>query len=260
MVHAESNGQRRFYKDRTARHGRRMKPQKRISIIIPVLDEGDRIGSTLDALGGLAGVGDTEILIVDGHPDKTTIRTLPAGPVQKIAAPRGRGVQMHAGARASSGKALLFLHADTRLEPDALLRVSEVLRDSKIAGGAFDLGIDASGVAFRLIERGASFRSRLTRIPYGDQAIFLRRAVYFRLGGFRPMPLMEDVDLMRRLKKSGGRIRFAPGRAWTSPRRWKREGILYCTLRNYALVLLYHMGVSPERLARHYRLHGSAAK
>ena len=230
-----------------------MMSTERISIVIPVLEEADQIGATLDALSAAAGIEDAEILVVDGHPEKTTIRVLPEGPVRGIRGPRGRGAQMHAGAKAASGTVLLFLHADTRLEADALLRIQAVVRDPGIAGGAFDLGIDTPGAVYRVIEWGASLRSRLTRVPYGDQALFFRKSAYFRIGGFRPIPLMEDVDLMRRLKKSGEKIRFISRRVWTSPRRWQQEGILYCTLRNYALIFLYYLGASPEQLARYYR-------
>ena len=225
----------------------------RISIIIPVFEEADRIDQTLRSLSAVAGAGSAEVIVVDGHPEQTTIRRMNGFAVSGIGAPRGRGAQMHAGAVQSSGSVLLFLHADTRLEPDGLDRVKAVLQDPAVSGGAFNLGIDTPGIAYRLIERGASFRSRVTRVPYGDQAVFLRREVYFHLGGFRAFPLMEDVDLMRRLKKGGGRIRFAGRRAWTSPRRWRQEGIVYCTLRNYALILLYSIGVPPEKLLRYYR-------
>ncbi len=233
-----------------------MASSDRISIIIPVYEETGRISRALGALSHAAGIEDAEIIVVDGHGHRTTLRVLPHGSVRGICAPRGRGAQMHAGALAATGSTLLFLHVDTRLPAGALLQIRTALQDPMIDGGAFDLGIDAAGAAFRLIERGASLRSRMTRIPYGDQAVFLKREAYFRLGGFRPLPLMEDVDLMRRLKRSGGRIRFFRQRVRTSARRWRREGILFCTLRNYALIGLYYLGVSPERLARHYPVNG----
>jgi rSAM/selenodomain-associated transferase 2 len=226
---------------------------ERISIVIPVYEEARRIRRTLDGLCELTGFQEAEVVVVDGHPDRTTIRALAGGAVRAIGGPRGRGAQMHTGAMACHGSVILFLHADTRLESDALLWIKATLRDGAVAGGAFDLGIDAPGAGFRIIEAGASIRSRLTRIPYGDQALFLRKAAYRKIGGFRPLPLMEDVDLMRRLKKSGGKVRFIPRKAWTSPRRWQKEGLLYCTLRNYALILFYYLGVSPERLSRYYR-------
>lgn len=230
-----------------------MRPWDRISIIIPAFEEADRIQETLDRLGPMAGIENAEVVVVDGHPEKTTLRAIAGGFARGICGPRGRGAQMHAGVLACSGSILLFLHADTRLPPDGLLRLKVVLQDPGIDGGAFDLGIDAPGVAYRLIEKGASFRSRLTRVPYGDQALFLRRNAYFQIGGFRPIPLMEDVDLMRRLKRAGKKIRFVRQPVWTSARRWQREGILFCTLRNYALIILYYLGVSPDRLCRYYR-------
>jgi len=230
-----------------------MKPSDRISVIIPAYEEADRMKETLDGLGQVAGIEEAEIIVVDGHPEKSTIRSLPEGPFRGICGPRGRGAQMHAGATACCGTAMLFLHADTRLQADAMNRIKEVLRDPAVAGGAFDLGIDAPGAAYRLIESGASFRSRLTRVPYGDQALFFRRSVYFRLGGFRPIPLMEDVDLMRRLKRAGEKIRIIRQPVRTSARRWQTEGILFCTFRNYALIVLYLLGVSPGRLSRYYR-------
>ncbi len=230
-----------------------MRLRDRISIIIPVYEEAGRIQEALERLGRVAGIEDTEMIVVDGHPEKTTIQAFADGAVRKICSPRGRGAQMHAGALACSGSILLFLHADTRLPPDGLFRLREVLQDPGIDGGAFDLGIDASGAAYRFIEKGASLRSRLTRIPYGDQALFLRRSTYFQIGGFRPIPLMEDVDLMRRLKRAGKKIGFIRPPVLTSARRWQHEGILFCTLRNYALIVLYYLGVSAERLSRYYR-------
>ncbi len=120
------------------------------------------------------------------------------------------------------------------------------------AGGAFDLGIESNGLALRLIARAASLRSRLTRVPYGDQALFISRDYLQRIGSYREMPLMEDVDLMRRIKRDGGRIFIIPERVLTSGRRWAREGVLRCTLRNWTIMLLYLGGVSPRKLARWY--------
>jgi rSAM/selenodomain-associated transferase 2 len=164
-------------------------------------------------------------------------------------------MQLNRGAGAASGEILIFLHADTQLPPDALIRIGEALRYQTLAGGAFDLAIDSSRPVFRLIEQAASIRTRLTRIPYGDQAIFLRRAWFRSLGGFRNLPIMEDVDLMRRLKQAGGRIAILPERAVTSARRWEQEGIVTATLRNWFLVTLFLFGIDAGRLVRWYRPH-----
>jgi rSAM/selenodomain-associated transferase 2 len=223
------------------------------SIIIPVLNEEARISEAIGRVRSLDRGGDAEIIVVDGDPAGATLRTIPDGSVRKLLSRPGRGTQLNRGAEAASGEILVFLHADTKLPPDALIRIGQALRDRTLAGGAFDLAIDSPRPVFRLIERAASLRTRLTRIPYGDQAIFLRRVRYRSLGGYRDLSIMEDVDLMRRLKHSGGRIAILPERAVTSARRWEQEGILTTTLRNWFLVTLFLFGVDAGRLVRWYR-------
>jgi rSAM/selenodomain-associated transferase 2 len=159
---------------------------------------------------------------------------------------------MNEGVRAAGGDILVFLHADTELPANAFRSISSIMLKGRFAGGAFDLAIDARGLIFRVIEWVTSNRSRLTRIPYGDQAIFLGRDSFMRIGGYRDIPLMEDVDLMRRLKARGDRIFIIREKVKTSARRWEREGVLRCTARNWAIMLLYLLGVRPERLARWY--------
>jgi rSAM/selenodomain-associated transferase 2 len=223
------------------------------SIIIPVLHENTVIRETIGRIGSLARGREAEIIIVDGDPAGGTLRTIPDGSVRKLLSKPGRGAQLDRGAGAASGEILIFLHADTKLPPDALIRIGDALRDGTLAGGAFELAIDSPRPVFRLIERAASIRTRLTRIPYGDQAIFLRRSRYRSLGGFRDLPIMEDVDLMRRLKQAGERIAILPERAVTSARRWEREGVVTATLRNWLLVTLFLCGVDAGRLVRWYR-------
>jgi len=226
-----------------------------VSIIIPVLNEEARIAETIDHIRSLADGKAAEIIVVDGDPAGGTLRAIPDGACRKLLSEPGRGRQLNRGGGAASGEILLFLHADTKLPPDALVSIGEALRDPTPAGGAFDLAIDSPRRAFRLIERVASLRTRLTRIPYGDQAIFLRSSWFRSLGGYRDIPIMEDVDLMRRLKRSGGRIAILPERVVTSARRWEQEGILTTTLRNWSLVTLFLLGVDAGRLARWYRPH-----
>jgi hypothetical protein len=124
---------------------------------------------------------------------------------------------------------------------------------SGYVGGAFDLGIKSNKLIFRLIGKLASWRSRLNRIPFGDQAIFIRREYFNRMGGYKEIPIMEDAELMRRIKKSGNQIWIFPERVMTSPRRWEKEGVIYCTLRNWTLQVLYFLGVSPDKLATFYK-------
>jgi rSAM/selenodomain-associated transferase 2 len=227
------------------------------SIIIPVLYESTCIGGAVGRVRALKGGQDAEVIVVDGDPEGRTLRALPEGGVRKLLGPMGRGRQLNRGAQEASGDVLIFLHADTALPPEAFGRIGEVLRDGSVVGGAFDLQIDSPRPVFRPIERAASLRSRLTRIPYGDQAIFLRRERFLALGGFRELPIMEDVDLMRRLKRAGGRIEILEECAVTSARRWETEGPLFTTLRNWTLVTLFLLGVEAERLARWYRPHRS---
>jgi len=225
----------------------------RLSVIIPVLNEAHIINRTLLHLQNARHALAFEVILVDGDPSGATLDTVADKAVQKIKAPRGRGAQMHRGAQLAAGDVLLFMHADTVLGEEALRQVLAACRRKDIDGGAFSLGIDSGRCVFRLIEKAVSIRSRLTKIPYGDQAIFLKKAIYHQLGGFRDIPLMEDVDLMRRLKKAGGRTVLLPEKTLTSPRRWQNEGIVRCTLRNWLLIGLYLGGVSPQRLARFYR-------
>ncbi|GBC62764.1 hypothetical protein DENIS_3741 [Desulfonema ishimotonii] len=224
-----------------------------ITIIIPALNEAHTINQTLAHLFNHSDDGDYEVLVADGSPACTTLKAIRYEGVKKIVSAPGRGRQMNAGARCASGDILLFLHADTLLPRNGLRQVAGVCRSDAVAGGAFDLSVDSPHRAFRLIEKTASLRSRITRIPYGDQAIFLKREIFFRLGGYREIPLMEDVDLMRRVRASRRKIVLLTDTVRTSARRWEKEGICCGTLRNWALVTLYLTGVSPERLARFYR-------
>jgi rSAM/selenodomain-associated transferase 2 len=223
-----------------------------ISIIIPVLNEQDTLRSTLSSLAALEGFEHAEVLVVDGDPNGSSVYDIPSEKMIALISPKGRGIQMNAGAEKAAGEILLFLHADTRLPDNALLRILESRTDKALAGGAFDLGIVAAHPFFRVIEKTASLRSRMTRLPYGDQALFIRRNWFAIIGGFKPIPVMEDLDLMKRLKQAGGRIQIFPDRVGTSARRWEKEGMLSCTLRNWMLLCLYHAGVSPEKLAALY--------
>jgi len=223
------------------------------SFIIPVYRENQQINPLLDHLQRLPDSTNAEIIVVDGDPSESTLTEISKPGIRKITSRNGRGNQLNAGAYRASGDALIFLHADTRLPQNALAKIAEILKDEKIIGGAFDLGIDSSRFAFRVIEKIASLRSRLTRIPYGDQAIFIRRNYFQALGGFKDIPIMEDVELMRRIKWRRGKIMILKDKVKTSPRRWEAEGVVFCTLRNWFLITLYLLGFRPETLARFYR-------
>jgi rSAM/selenodomain-associated transferase 2 len=224
-----------------------------ISVIIPVLHEAERINRVIEHVSGLSQGSDVEIIVADGDLAGTTINVISNRDVIKVVSGRGRGRQMNVGVTASKGEVLLFLHVDTQLPPDGLEKVDAVMKSGRYAGGAFDLGIDSGRTCLRIIELAASIRSRLTRIPYGDQAIFVARDIFSAIGGFRDFPIMEDVELMRSIRKSGRRIIIIPRKVRTSPRRWEREGVVYCTARNWLLVALYLLGVRPDTLARLYK-------
>jgi rSAM/selenodomain-associated transferase 2 len=224
-----------------------------ISVIIPVFHEAAIINTTIQRILKTDFPGNLEIIVVDGAREGETCRALKAANVKKLFSEKGRGRQMNRGALGADGEVLLFLHADTRIGGGGLSAIHSAVQQDHCAAGAFDLRIDAKGPAYRLIEGVASLRTRTTRVPYGDQAIFVRRDVFERVGGYPEIPLMEDVELMRRIKKTGGAIRILNEKATTSARRWQQEGLLYTTLRNWTLVTLYLFGVSAERLARYYK-------
>ena len=168
-----------------------------------------------------------------------------------ILSPAGRARQMNAGASAASGDVLLFLHADTCL-PDGFDRhVHHVLAQPGVAAGAFELRIDDSRPHVRIIERIANLRSRRFQMPYGDQAIFLKAELFRDVGGFSDIPILEDVDLIRRVRRRG-RIALAPAAASTSARRWKNIGVWKTTLINQWVMAAYFLGVSPARIAHWY--------
>jgi len=224
------------------------------SIVVPVFHEAENINDLIVHLRHLGPEEECEIIIVDGAPEKDTLRLIPDEGVVKISSEKGRATQMNAGASVAKGEILIFLHADTELPQNALKRIEAFVNTKEYVGGAFDLGIKSDKIILKVIAFLASLRSRLNRIPYGDQAIFIRKKYFDQIGGYKEIPLMEDVDLMRRVKRSGKKIRIFPDRTITSCRRWEKEGVIYCTLRNYALQLLYFLGVSPQKLVDWYKI------
>jgi rSAM/selenodomain-associated transferase 2 len=237
-----------------------LKPSKRrdpmdytFSIIVPVWNEVSTINETINHISTLSYEGDVEVIVVDAGPHGETLRAIQSDRARKIISEKGRSVQMNTGVTHAGGDILLFLHADTRLPHRALQSISLTMSEKDIVAGAFDLGIQSHRPVFRVIEHAASIRSRITRIPYGDQAIFVRREYFESMGGFKEIPLMEDVEFMRRIKRAGHRIYIIPERVKTSPRRWEKEGVLFCTLRNWTLISLYLLGIPPEKLIKFYR-------
>ncbi len=223
-----------------------------ISVIIPVFNEQKRINQAIDALYAQKFDGKIEIIVVDGHQKATTLDQITDQTVVQVTSVKGRGNQMNAGVRHATGRILLFLHCDTRLPDNAFAAVCKALSRKTVAAGAFDLAINGTGRAFRIVEKTASLRSRLTRIPYGDQAIFIQTSCFLEMGGYADLPIMEDVDLMLRLKKQHVKIHILDLCVLTSARRWQQEGLVSCTLRNWAILTLFFCGVRPQTLVRFY--------
>jgi rSAM/selenodomain-associated transferase 2/rSAM/selenodomain-associated transferase 1 len=223
--------------------------QRWISVIVPALDEADRIGATLAAIPSQ---DDVEVIVVDGGSSDGTPRLAEAAGARVVSAAPPRARQMNLGAAAASGVIYLFLHADTLLPNGFADRVRRACADPSVAAGAFELAIDSTRRGVRAVERMANLRSRRLSLPYGDQAIFVDALRFWEQGGFPLIPIMEDYALVRRLARIG-RIALVDQPVVTSGRRWEHLGIARTTLINQAIILAYHLGVEPEVLARWYR-------
>jgi len=223
----------------------------RISVIIPSLNE---VGYVARAVASAWRAGAKEVLVADGGSHDATQRLAAAAGAIVVNSPPGRAIQQNAAARLATGDVLLFLHADNWLAPEAGDQVRAALAGSGRVHGAFRQRIEAEDCIYRWLERGNAERVRWRGLPYGDQAIFIRRAAFEAAGGWPAVPLMEDVILMQTLRRQAWPL-LLPGPVHVSPRRWQRHGILRQTLRNWSLLLAFNLGVSPERLAAQYRRH-----
>ncbi len=217
-----------------------------LTIVIPVLNAAASLGPCLAALEG-----DDEIVIVDGGSSDDSLGIANRSGVRVVPARRGRGVQLHTGAQAARGEWLLFLHADTQLGGGWRAAVASHVATAPDRAGYFDLRLDDPAWQARVIERGVSLRVRSLGLPYGDQGLLMSRRLYDEVGGFRPLALMEDVDLVRRIGPR--RLRRLSATALTSAERWRRDGWIRRTGRNLACLALYFGGMAPPQLARFYR-------
>lgn len=229
-----------------------MPTQWTFSIVIPVLHESKIINTLLDSLKQFQNDESVEIIVVDGSPTQDTLRVISDKNVRKYSCPQGRGRQMNEGAAHATGEILVFLHADTFLPPNAFSLIKKTLDHERYVGGAFTLGIQSQNSLLKIIASLSTLRSRLTRAPYGDQVIFLRKTFFDALGGYRDIPLMEDVELMRRVRKNHGEIFILSTPVITSDRRWTQEGLLYATVRDLIIIFLYWCNFPAEKLARFY--------
>jgi rSAM/selenodomain-associated transferase 2/rSAM/selenodomain-associated transferase 1 len=219
-----------------------------LSVIIPALDEEAHIEETILN----AQSPDAEVIVVDGGSGDSTVKRAERAGAAVLRGPRGRALQQNAGAAAASGSVLLFLHADTLLPKDYVTQVFETLMDRRVALGAFRFRTDLDRPLMRGIEFTTHIRSRYLRLPYGDQALFLRKSHFQAAGGFPEMPIAEDLVFVRRVSKLG-RVGIAPADAITSARRWKEVGLLRTTLINQVILAGFALGISPKTLARLYR-------
>ena len=221
-----------------------------ISIIVPVLNEGPTLATTLAPLATTP----YELIVVDGGSTDETPSLAQRYADKFITCRKGRGFQQHCGAVCATGEVLAFVHADTRLPPGFGELIWDAFDDPTVVLGAFRLRLWPTNPWLRLVAHVANLRSVLLKLPYGDQVLFMRRSIYFHVGGFQDLPIMEDVDLVRRVKKLG-KLRIVSGHVVSSSRRWQQEGMLYTTLRNWFLITRYLGGTSPERLEKHYPVH-----
>jgi rSAM/selenodomain-associated transferase 2 len=231
-----------------SRHLRHLSTAK-ISIIIPTLNERENIKAAIATTQPSLNI---EVIVVDGGSQDDTVAIVQSLGVKLISSLPGRAGQMNMGAIAASGEILLFLHADTRLPIGFDEMIRTALQQPKTVAGAFALQINDLSWGLRLVERGVYWRSRFLQMPYGDQAIFLKKTVFQQIGNFPELPIMEDFELIRRLRRIG-KIIILPAPVVTSARRWLQKGIVKTTLLNQIVIIAYFLGVSPKRLRSWYR-------
>ncbi|MDY6939021.1 MAG: TIGR04283 family arsenosugar biosynthesis glycosyltransferase [Cyanobacteriota bacterium] len=221
---------------------------QKISAVVPVLNEAPRLKQTLARLEGACNL---ETIVVDGGSSDNSVAIARAAGAQVLSTAPGRAGQMNAGAKVATGDILLFLHGDTQLPSEFDRAIRQYLVNPQTIAGAFELNIEGNLRGLDTIASGTNWRSRRLQMPYGDQGLFLRTATFEQMGGFREMPLMEDFEFVRQLKRHG-RIAIVPAAVLVSGRRWQKLGVWRTTLTNGAIVIAYLLGCPPQWLARWY--------
>jgi len=222
-----------------------------ISIIIPTLNEESEVDHWGELSSHSGEDGGCEVIIVDGGSTDQTVALAQSRGFRVETRPSGRGAQLNYGARLAKGKVLLFLHADTRIPPGFAALILRCLNETATLAGAFSLAIDRAGWRLRFVAHCANLRSRLFALPYGDQALFIRRDDFLRLGGFPETPIMEDFIFIRKAGKQG-RVTTLPQAVTTSARRWRRLGVMRATIINQLVILGFYAGVPLTQLASLY--------
>lgn len=219
-----------------------------VSVIIPTMNEASVIARCIES----ARDADEIILADGGSGDETLSIANKHDAVTTISTDVGRGIQQNAGAAAASSDVLLFLHADNWLSPNCIAQIRDAAGASHLIVGAFNQHIDARGIKYRLLECGNRHRARRRRRPFGDQGIFISKALFEQLGGFADVPFLEDVMLMQSVPKSQ-EVTVLPGPLHVDARRWKRNGVIRQTLKNRSILKRFNNGMSPSDLLAEYR-------
>ena len=220
----------------------------KVSIIVPTLNEELVLENTLTHIQQLS---PHELIVSDGGSNDYTYRIADRFSHRVITGSAGRALQMNAGANEATGDLLLFLHADSRIEPESYRKMLEYMKNPKWIGGAFTLCIESGKWSLKLIALLANIRSKYFGVAYGDQGFFVRKEVFKDMNGFSPIPICEDLDFYYRLRKKGSVI-LLKEKAHTSPRRWTNEGIFFTTVRNFIVAVLFGLGFPPHILTKWY--------
>jgi rSAM/selenodomain-associated transferase 2 len=222
----------------------------KVSIVVPTLNEELVLENSLTQIQQLS---PHELIVCDGGSNDDTCKIAEKFSHRVITSSAGRALQMNAGANEATGDFLLFLHADSRIEPGSYQKMLECMENRKWIGGAFTLCIESGKWSIKLITLLANIRSKYFGLAYGDQGFFVRREVFEDMNGFSPLPICEDIDFYRRLRKKGSVI-LLKEKAHTSPRRWVKEGIFFTTARNTLIAVLFGLGFPPHILTKWYPL------
>jgi len=223
----------------------------KVSIIIPALNEAKAIGR---CVASTAQAGVHEVIVIDGGSTDDTVQIATELGCRVMTSDPGRAIQQNLGASHATGDVLLFLHADAWLAEDAVRQVEQAMANASVKVGAMHQRIEADARIYRLIEWGNAWRAKWRGLPYGDQAIFIRRELFDQVGRFPQVALMEDLLLMRHLRRQSWPV-LIEGPVHVGTRRWQKHGVLRQTLRNWCLFTASAFGVSPDRLAKYYARH-----